>query len=213
MFAAAVVGSLVYYLFFQPPPVVLDAQLVVIPLPTPTIETVVPPPDSDFASALPRSTLTYGLTDVEEVPLIVHTTWPARFVEGWTLTYEDGAGGTMTVEAYQHYHEDDAIAAFEALVAAQEAEEAAAAALEPSPSPSPSASPEGSLERFPVMVDGIQVGESVKFLTTVTEPGIDEDATPTTRDVARIIWRNTTGVFIMTADPSVIDELFLEYRF
>jgi len=47
----------------------------------------------------------------------------------------------------------------------------------------------------------------------VTEPGNDEDATPTTRDVARIIWRNTTGVFIMTADPSVIDELFLEYRF
>jgi hypothetical protein len=209
MVGVALLASLVYYLFFRPPPVTLAPQMVVIPLPTPTVEMVTLPTDSDFASALPESTLTFGLTAIEKMPLSVHATWPARFVEGWILTYEDGSGSTMTVDAYQHYHEDDAITAFEALVAAADTSVGLDAA--PSPSPSASVAPPSSLERFPVTADGIQVGESVRFLTTITEEVEEEDATPITRDVARIVWRNATGVFIMTADPSVIDQLFLEF--
>lgn len=210
--AVAILGSLVYYLFFRPEPIVLEAPVVVIPLPTPTVDVIAIESPTDFSAALPLATMTYGLTAIEQMPLSAHATWPARFVEGWTLTYDDGSGSIMTVTAIQHYHEEDATEAFETLWS--QAESAEGLAIAASPSPSPSASTAPLVERLPVMSGDTQVGESFKVVSTITEtiPG-KEGAEPTevTREVAVITWRNATGVFIMTADPAVIDVLFLEY--
>ncbi|MCJ7826945.1 MAG: hypothetical protein MUP36_01710 [Demequinaceae bacterium] len=216
--AASLLGSLVYYLFFLPEPVVLAPAVVVIPLPTPTFDALVPTDPTDFVAGLPLATLTYGLMTIEEMPSAAHAVWPERFAEGWSLTYGDGSGSVVTVAAYQHYHEEDAIAAFEELwtLAEAAAQDAASqeAALEASPSPSPSASPTVLLERQPVTSHGILVGESFKTFAEITETiEGDEGTEPTevTREIAIITWRNSTGVFIMTADPAVIDDLFLEY--
>jgi len=211
--AVAALGSLVYYLFFRPEPITLEARLIVIPLPAPTIDMITVENPTDFTAGLPLATLTYGLTAIEEMPSTAHATWPERFAEGWTLTYCDGSDSVMTVSAIQHYHEEDATAAFEALWSQAEAE-AQATAVQASPSPSPSASPAPLVERLPVMAGDVQVGESFRITTEITETIEGEEGTePTevTREVVAITWRNTTGVFIMVADPAVIDDLFLEY--
>ena len=206
---AAALAGLLYYLFFRPPPIILAPHVVTIPLPTPTVSMVVPDSPTAFEASLPNADLTYGLTAIEETPLEATALWPARFAESWTLTYGTGSE-TMTVVAYQHYHEADATAAFEALWTQAEASaEAASTGASPSPaadpSPTASASAPGLVERTPVIAGGVQVGESFKVLTDATDSG------GTTTRVAVITWRNATGVFIMTADPAAIDDLFLEY--
>jgi len=211
LLAASLIGGLVYYLFFRPEPIILDPEVVVIPLPTPTIDVVTIDNPTDFQAGLPDATLAYGLVAVEDVSSSERATWPERFAEGWGLTYDDGSGLTMTVTAIQHYHEDDAIAAFEALWTEANLAEGSAGA---SPSLSPSASPATLIERHPVMSGDTQVGESFKVVTEVTETVVGDDGVETpglTREVAIITWRNATAVFVMTADPSVIDDLFLEY--
>lgn len=219
LLAASLLGSLVYYLFFRPDPVVLASEIVIIPLPTPTFDVHIPPDPTTFVASLPWSTMTYGLTEVEEMPSSARATWPERYAEAWVLTYAESPDATMTVEAYQHYHEEDAIAAFEGLWSEAEAA-AQEAAPEPSPLPtaapaaSPSASPAPLVERHPVTADGVQVGESFKTTMEITETIEGEEGSEpveVTREVAVITWRNSTAVFIMTADPSVIDDLFLEY--
>jgi hypothetical protein len=176
----------------------------------------IPPDPTSFVGRLPWSTMTYGLTTVEEMPSSARTTWPERYAEAWLLTYTDGSD-FMTVEAYQHYHEDDAIAAFEALWAEAEAAAQATApepSPEPSPEPTPSVSPAPLVERHPVHANRIQVGESFKTTTEVTETiEGDEGSDPVevTREIAVVTWRNATAVFIMTTDAAVVDDLFLEY--
>lgn len=215
--AASLLGSLVYYLFFRPEPVVLAAEVVVIPLPTPTFDVYIPPDPTAFVGGLPWSTMTYGLTAVEEMPLSTRTTWPERYAEAWLLTYTDGSDSIMTVEAYQHYYEDDAIAAFEALWSQAEASAQAAApepSPEPSPGPSPSASPAPLVERHPVTANGTQVGDSFTTTTEITETVEGDEGTDpieVTREIGIVTWRNATAVFIMTADSAVVDDLFLEY--
>lgn len=209
-------GSLVYYLFFRPAPIYLDPVVVTIALPTPATSPASTDIGSDFAAALPNQTLTYGLTTIEDVPSTAHLPWQGRTVEHWMLTYEDGSGSDMTVIALQYYHENDAVAAFESAVAAEEAAAntpivSASPSSEPSPSASAPAALLTTLTRSPVIAGGVQVGESVRVLTTITEGANDDGTGGTTRQLAKIIWRNSTGVFVMTADPDVIDDLFLEY--
>lgn len=211
---AAAIGAGVYVAFLQPEPITLAPHVSVITLPTPTIEATFLPSPTDFVAALPPATLTYALTDVEEAANTQRAVWPARYAEAWYLTYGDGSGATMTVDAYQHYSEEAATAAFESLWAEQEAIAGAEAGIAPSPdpaaSPNPSDSPDGAdlAERHPVMSGEVQVGESFQFSAQITE---GEEGAETTRDVAIIVWRNLTGVFIMTADPATIGDLFLEY--
>ncbi len=162
--------------------------------------------------------------------------WPTRFEEEWLLTYDDGAGGTMTVQAVQHYSLEKADEAYQQLLDSATAElEAiaaaeAAAAGEPSPSPTSAASPSPSLSASPspspspspvagmewgiVHVAKVEVGRSFKVVKDVTETIDDPDGgdpTEITTTVAQVTWQNATGVFVMTADPAVIDDLFTEY--
>jgi hypothetical protein len=70
------------------------------------------------------------------------------------------------------------------------------------------------LETGVVRVGDVEVGQSFKVVKDITESIADPDGgepTEVTRTVAMVTWQNGTAIFIMTADPAVIDDLFLEY--
>lgn len=223
IFALVAVSSGVYLMFFRPEPVVLGPTVHFIPLPTPTFETVTPDGDSAFAAALPTSDLTYGLRSAEQNVWMPVTAWPTRFAEEWYLTYDDGAGNEMTVQAVQHYTAEKAKSSYDALLADAQDEIAAAAEAQAdaspsptgSPSPTPSATGDAGIRVGIVRVDGAQVGQSFRVVKDITETTTDPvtgDEVETTRTVAMVTWQNGTAVFVMTADPDEIDTLFLEYR-
>jgi hypothetical protein len=65
-----------------------------------------------------------------------------------------------------------------------------------------------------ISVNKVEVGKSFKVIKNVTETVPDPaggDAKEVTHEVAVVTWQNGTGVFVMTADPAVIDDLFLDY--
>ena len=224
LFALIGLGSGVYLTFFRPEPVVLAPHVYNVPLPTPTFEPFVPTQSTDFLAALPATDLAYGLRNAQPSFMRPVTVWPTRFAEEWLLTYDDGAGGTMTVQAVQHYTLETADTAYQSLFDAASAEIVDAQSVDPSPSASasPGASPSASasptsvpgLETGVVRVDTIEVGQSFKVVKDITESIADPgggEPTEVTRRVAMVTWQNETAIFIMTADPAVIDDLFLEY--
>ena len=210
----------------KPSPLELTSNIDIISLDGPNFTPFVPEESTAFLDGLPASTMTYGLTGAEALTWSDRGQWPARTAEAWLLTYSDGAEGTMTVHAYQHYSEEDAISGFEGeiglweseLLAAQEAAAAESGAeATPEPSPTASASPEPEpvlFEPTPVFVGDTQVGEMVRRERAVTETTVDEETgeeTQTTYDVVEVLWRNSTGVFLMTGPRAVTDVLYLEY--
>ncbi|HEX7589405.1 MAG TPA: hypothetical protein VF362_00315, partial [Demequinaceae bacterium] len=230
LFAFVGIGSGVYLLFFRPEPVVMPPSVHTIPRPTPTFEPLVVTDATDFLAALPKMDLAYGLRSAESTVMRPVTVWPSRFAEEWLLTYDAGAGGTMTVQAVQHYKLEVATSTYQHLLDVATAEALAARSAGPSPSPgaspavSPSPAPSTSANPSPtdapgmvmgtVYVDKVEVGKSFKVVKDVTESVADPaggDPTEVTRKVAVVTWQNGTGVFIMTADPAVIDDLFLGY--
>ncbi len=224
LFALLGIGAGVYLMFFQPEPVTFAPRVHVIPLPTPTFESYAPADATDFFAVLPSTDLEYGLRNAQATFMQPVTTWPTRFAEEWYLTYDDGAGGTMTVQAVQHYSLEAADTAYQELLATATAEIVAALPVEPTPSPAATPSPTSSPSPSPTIVPGLdtgivhvdkaEVGKSFKVVKEITEVIEDPDGgdpTEVTTTVGVVTWQNETGVFIMTADPSVIDVLFLEY--
>ena len=226
LFASIGIGSGVYLMFFRPDPVVIPPRVYSIPRPTPTFEPLVAADPTEFLAALPTTDLTYGLRSAESARMRPVMVWPTRYSEEWLLTYDDGAGGTMTVQAVQHYKAEAATSAYERLLDVATAEAPAAKSAGPSPSPSAPASPAPSTSASPsavetpgmvmgiVYVDEVEVGKSFTVIKDVTESVPDPaggDPTEVTHRVAVVTWQNGTGVFIMTADPAVIDDLFTSY--
>jgi len=65
-----------------------------------------------------------------------------------------------------------------------------------------------------VSVGSVEVGKSFTVTKDVTESVPNPaggDPTEVTQHVAVVTWQNGTGVFVMTADPAVIGDLFTEY--
>jgi hypothetical protein len=230
LFACIGIGSGVYLLFFRPDPIVIPPRVYSIPLPSPTFEPLVVTGATDFVAALPKTDLAYGLRSAESTVMRPVTAWPARFAEEWLLAYDDGAGGIMTVQAVQHYKLEAATSAYQQLLDLATAEALAAQpagpspavspapAVSPLPSPSTSASPSPTdvpgIVMGTVYVEKVEVGKSFKVIKDVTESVANPaggDPTVVTHQVAVVTWQNGTGVFIMTADPAVIDDLFTEY--
>lgn len=226
LFAIIGIGSGVYLMFFRPDPVVIPPFVYNIPRPSPTFEPLVAADATDFLAALPTIDLGYGLRSAESTVMRPVTVWPSRFAEEWLLTYDDGADGTMTVQAVQHYKVETATSAYQHLLDVATAEALAAQPAGPSPSPAVSPSPAPSTSAGPsptevpgivmgtVYVDKVEVGKSFTVIKDVTESvaaPAGGDPTEVTRHVAEVTWQNGTGVFIMTADPAVIDDLFLDY--
>jgi hypothetical protein len=217
IFALVGIGSGVYLMFLKPAPITLPARTYNIPLATPTFAPIAPTGKSSFLAALPPADLEYGLRTAEPNVMRPVTAWPTRFSEEWLLTYDGGAGKTMTVEAVQHYSLETATKAFDALLAAAQAE---ATPTQSTPKPSPSTSASVAPTVVPgitmgvVNVNKVQVGKSFKVAKTITESVANPAggaATDVTRKVAIVTWQNGTAVFVMTADPAVIDGLFTEY--
>ena len=211
-------------MFFKPDPVIIAPHVYNIPLPSPTFEPLAVTDATDFLASLPTTDMSYGLRTAESTVMRPVTVWPSRFAEEWLLTYDDGAGGTMTVQAVQHYKVDAATSAYERLLELATAEALAAQPAGPSPSPGVAPSPSTSASPSPtevpgivlgtVYVDEVEVGKSFTVIKDVTESVPDPaggDPTQVTQRVAVVTWQNGTGVFIMTADPAAIDDLFTEY--
>jgi hypothetical protein len=226
LFALIGIGSGAYLLFFRPDPVVIPPFVHSIPRPSPTFEPLVVTDATDFLAALPKADLTFGLRSAESTVMRPVTVWPTRFAEEWLLTYDDGAGGTMTVQAVQHYGQETATSAYQQLLDVATAEALAAQPAGPSPSPNASPSPAPSTSASPsptevpgmvmgtVYVNKVEVGKSFTVIKDVTESVANPaggDPTEVTRHVTVVTWQNGTGVFIMTADPAVIGDLFTEY--
>ncbi len=218
------VAAGVYMVFFRPDPVVIAGRAHMVPLPTPSFSPSAPADTSAFAASLPDATLTYGLRSADQGVMKPVLYWPTRFAEEWHLTYDNGGSGVMTVQAVQHFSVEDATTAYTFLLDQAQAEIAAASGADATPNPepatstSPSASPStpasDGIRMGTVLANGVQVGQSFRVVKDVTETVVDAatgESTEVTTHVAVITWRNDTGVFIMTADPDAIDNLFIEY--
>lgn len=202
LLVAVVLSSAAAATVFRMDPVLDPPDQHVIPLPSPSFSPYEPSEPTPFLASLPRATLVYGLTGAEPVTAAERFAWPARNVEGWSLVYEDGQGGVMTVVAFQHYNTDDAELAFQELLAVRQPPAADGEGPSPSPSPSP------GVELRPVTArSGEVVGQSFRVEDSL--PADEEGGAET--PVVVITWRNATAVFVMTGDPAVVDELFLEY--
>ena len=224
LFALIGVGAGVYLMFFRPDPVVIPPVVHNIALPTPTFSPLTVTDPTAFLSSLPKTDLKYGLRTAESTVMRPVAVWPSRFAEEWLLTYDDGAGGTMTVQAVQHYKLEAATFAFQHLLddATAEARAAQPGGASPAPAPSPSSSP--SVSPSPSAVAGIvmgtvsvnnaAVGKSFTVTKDVTESVPDPaggEPTKVTHHVTVVTWQNGTAVFVMMADPAVIGDLFTEY--
>lgn len=131
------------------PVVTPEAEVVTLPVPTPTVEPVAREGGSAFFQSLPSTFLAFALAEAgEHEPLLV-----AGALEGYRLVYTDGARA-VTVYAGQWADAAGAEATFDqiAALAALPAEAA------PTPSPSASTEPLPEPEQGPVEVGGEQVG-------------------------------------------------------
>lgn len=161
-----------------------EAEVVTLPVPTPTVEPVAREDGSAFYDALPSTVLAFALAESGEAPDLL----AAGAVEAWSLGYTDGAA-TLTVQAGQWATPEAAAAAYERIAAALVAEAEAAPetpaadeTADPSADPSASADDEQAAgpEQGAVLVDGAEVGS----YTLV--PRADGSAT--------VVWSNGTAV-------------------
>ncbi|NTV39699.1 MAG: hypothetical protein HGA51_07050, partial [Demequinaceae bacterium] len=115
---AAGAGVLAYRLFFLPEPITLPVPTTTAPAPTPTAEPMEITDPSDFVAAMPTTVGTNVLVSYEVKSTVGDTTLPARTAEQVTLTYGQGSSSQVfTVDAYQHYNEDDAKTTYDAFAA------------------------------------------------------------------------------------------------
>jgi hypothetical protein len=153
-------------------PVVLDPEVVVLPVPTPTIDPVEVEEGTAFFEALPRTVLAYALVEVDDEPGPL----PGRPLESYRLLYSDGGGTEYVLVAGQWRTAEAATQAFEDLVA-DEREAAEAAGVTSEGSTGGSAEGEGEsedvattprIEEGPVEVDQEEVG---RYLLVTREDG------------------------------------------
>ncbi|HQY34501.1 MAG TPA: hypothetical protein PLS68_11090 [Actinotalea sp.] len=119
--------------------IVPEAEVITLPVPTPTIEPMVREPVTAFADALPSTVLQLALTELAAEPTVL----AAGALEGYRLVYSDGGTLTLVGTAGQWATVEAATTAASALVAAQVA--AAGADADP-------------VQEGPVLVDGTEVG-------------------------------------------------------
>ncbi|WP_152647974.1 hypothetical protein [Demequina sediminicola] len=136
------IGYGVYALFFAPEDVTLEAEVLVDPAPTATIEPIALEDPSEFLSAMPGTVGMFALSGAVEVKW-ADAGVPIRAAEIDDLTYTDGTE-TVTVRAIQHYDEEAAIQQYDRLS-------------------------EGGTEPEPVTVGGSEVGERVVIDGDVTQ--------------------------------------------
>ncbi len=111
---AAAAGTVLYRLYFLPEPLILPVPTVTAAAPAPTAEPVTVTDSSDFVKAMPGTVGTDVLVAYEVTDTVGDLTLPARTAEKVTLEYGPGSSSKVfTVEAFQHYNEDDAKTAYD----------------------------------------------------------------------------------------------------
>lgn len=119
--------------------IVPEAEVITLPVPTPTIEPIVREPVTAFADALPSTVLQYALTELGAEPTVL----AAGALEGFRLVYSDGGTVTLVATTGQWATVEAATTAAAAMVAAQ----VAAAGVDADP-----------VQEGPVLVEGTEVG-------------------------------------------------------
>ncbi len=180
-------------------PVPPEAEVVTLPVPTPTVSAIDREPGSAFFDALPSEVLAFALAETAEAPDLVAD----GALEAYTLTYTDGSQDLM-VQAGQWPTAEEAQDVYAGL-----AETAAADAAAPTATPTQTATDEsaddmgddagdqateeadpGAVEEGPVLAGGQQVGR----YTLV----------PHADGTGLVVWTNET-VVLTAAGP--LDEL------
>lgn len=110
---AGAAGTFVYRMYFLPEPEILAVPTIVAEAPMPTAKPIVVTDSSDFVAAMPGTVGTDVLIAYEVTDTVGDTTLPARAAEKVTLEYGPGPSSKVfTVEAFQHYNEEDAKTAY-----------------------------------------------------------------------------------------------------
>jgi len=105
---------LAYRLYFMPDPVTLPVPTVTAQAATPTAKPLAITDASTFVSAMPTTVGTDVLIAYTVTETIGDSTLPARAAEKVTLDYGPGSSSRVfTVEAYQHYDQTAAQAAYD----------------------------------------------------------------------------------------------------
>ncbi|NTW40548.1 MAG: hypothetical protein HGA44_11795 [Cellulomonadaceae bacterium] len=94
-----------------------EAEVVTLPVPTPTVEPAAREPGTAFADALPTNVRQFVFATTAPEPALL----TAGALEGYLLTYTDGGAVTLTVHAGQWATPEAATAAYQVLAAAQTA--------------------------------------------------------------------------------------------
>ena len=162
------------------------AQTVTLPVPTPTVAPIERQPGTAFQQALPATVLAYALKEEVADPDLAL----AGAVEGWKLTYTDGAQDVV-LHAGQWRDAASADAAFQQVVAANPlpAADAAATATPAADQPQP--------EQGAVEVGGKQVG-SFLFL-------------PKPDGTATLWWTNTTAMLRLEGPATALRDVYAAF--
>lgn len=125
----AAAGYFSYQQWFTPDPIILPTPTATAAAPEPTAEPIALEDPTPFLASLPTVVFTDVLLSVEATDVVGDDTLPARAAEFYTLTYGPDQGSPeYTVDAYQHYNDDDARIAFDAYAAEVESVEVVTAA-------------------------------------------------------------------------------------
>lgn len=141
-----------------PEPEVLEAEVVTLAPPTPTIEPIAREAGSALFESLPSTVLGYALTEAGTHPPLI----TAGALEAYRMVYSDGGATTVALVVGQWATPEAAVTAYQATVAAQTAEAAAAGTGDAGEGEGDAG--EGGeaavtdVEEGPVLVDGTEVG-------------------------------------------------------
>ncbi|WP_372593701.1 hypothetical protein [Actinotalea sp.] len=167
-----------------------EAEVVTLPVPTPTIDPIARAEGSAFYEALPSTVLDFVLADSADATELV----TAGALEGYLLEYTDGSA-TVALLAGQWESAEQAETARAALSGSSVEDEAGTASPEPSDGASSDGTPDA--ESGDVTVDGVVVG------TYTMETSADGDGVLT--------WSNDTVVLQLSGPADELHDLYAAF--
>ncbi|MDO8121813.1 hypothetical protein Q6346_10870 [Isoptericola sp. b490] len=168
-----------------------EAEVVTLPVPTPTVSPIARDTGTPFYDALPSTVLAFALSGTGQDEGMVND----GALEAYRLQYTDGSA-TLTLLAGQWPTTDEAAAEYQTLAQQLAAEASASAQPGAEPSAGSTASPAGP-EEGAVLADGQEVG---RFTYA---PHADGSAT--------IVWSNQSAVLRLDGPSDVLRDVYAAF--
>ena len=170
----------------------LEAEVVTLPVPTPTVDPIAREAGTPFFEALPSTVLAYALSAVEPYPTMV----AAGALEGHRLGYTDGEQDIVVV-AGQWATAESAAAAYQAMVAEQTAAVAAAGGSDAGDATQAPDATSTAVEEGPVQVAGTEVG---RYMLVPRGDG-----------TGTVTWSNGTAVLQVDGPVESLEDVFTAF--